>query len=87
MPVKFDLIITVTEETMPPVVKKTINKKTVKNLNEITVIVVENRGRDVAPWVVNTANCQEKYDLFCHVHAKVSKQYYADDGERWRKYL
>lgn len=87
LPVKFDLIITVTEETMPPVVKKTINKKTVKNLNEITVIVVENRGRDVAPWVVNTANCQEKYDLFCHVHAKVSKQYYADDGERWRKYL
>lgn len=37
--------------------------------------------------MVNTANCQEKYDLFCHVHAKVSKQYYADDGERWRKYL
>ena len=37
--------------------------------------------------MVNTDNCQEKYDLFCHVHAKVSKQYYADDGERWRKYL
>lgn len=87
LPVKFDLIITVTEKTMISVVKKVINIGTTKNLNKIDVIVVENRGRDVAPWIVNTVGYQEKYDLFCHVHAKVSKQYYADDGERWRKYL
>lgn len=54
--------------------------------NKPQIILLENRGRDVAPWLVGMKNIQDKYDIFCHVHGKRSNQN-ALEGELWRKYL
>lgn len=50
-------------------------------------MAVENRGRDVAPWLVSTKQFQDNYTLFCHIHAKESFQYGPGEGDRWRRYL
>lgn len=55
-------------------------------INKPTVIFFENKGRDVAPWLIGLKGIQDKYDLFCHVHGKQSKQN-GTQGELWRRYL
>lgn len=55
-------------------------------INKPKVILCENRGRDVAPWLINLRQIQLKYDLFAHLHGKRSPQN-GDDGEVWRRYL
>lgn len=86
-PFQFDLIITVTEKENVPIISKVYNQRILQQVNNVYIKVVENRGRDVAPWIIATKEFQEKYDYFCHIHAKVSKQYDGEFGNRWRKYL
>jgi lipopolysaccharide biosynthesis protein len=50
------------------------------------VIVAENRGRDIAPWLFETRNVQKKYDFFCHIHSKKSPQF-SSFSDAWRTYL
>ena len=83
-PQKFDLIITICDENKVNIVKN-IFSNTIPNLEKLVVKVVENRGRDIAPWWVGTREEQKDYDLFCHVQSKVSP--HISWGERWRKYL
>ena len=86
-PYPFDLFITVVDEKLESVLKNTFTAPAVPMLGKRTVLRVENRGRDVAPWVVDMAPYQKDYDLFCHVHSKKSSQYGPGEGDRWRKYL
>lgn len=48
-------------------------------------IEVPNRGRDIAPWLVEMREIQKGYDLFGHLHAKKSREYI--HGEAWREFL
>ncbi|HOV13265.1 MAG TPA: rhamnan synthesis F family protein [Spirochaetota bacterium] len=52
------------------------------NLKEI--IIVENRGRDVLPWISNFKKINDDYDIVGHFHAK--KTYWADEwiGASWQ---
>ncbi len=86
-PYIFDFYITITDPSIGNILKKVFTKNTIPNLNLLTVIVVPNKGRDIAPWILYTKEQQKNYDYFCHVHAKVSKQYSDGFGDRWRKYL
>ena len=51
----------------------------------IDVIVVPNRGRDIAPFLVGSAHIWSKYDLVLHLHTKSSP--HISWGNLWREYL
>ncbi len=53
---------------------------------KITVLHSENRGRDVAPWLVETQAYYDRFDYFCHVHSKRSV-HTGEMGVSWRHYL
>lgn len=86
-PMPFDLFLTVTDEKFIPVAEKIFNSDSMPNLKHLKILLVENRGRDVAPWVVDTMEYQKNYDLFCHLHGKESPQNGKAVGDGWRDYL
>lgn len=49
------------------------------------VDILKNRGRDVAPFLVQMKKVYKKYDYMCHIHSKKTKT--NDHGNEWRKYI
>lgn len=84
-PQTFDLYLTICDESKKQLVERLFDKKIIQNLNKLTIIVTPNRGRDVAPWLIEMKKVQNEYDLFCHIHSKKSPYY--GWGNSWRKYL
>ncbi len=84
-PVPFDLILTISDSNIKNALENIFTKKTIPNLGSLRIKLVPNRGRDVMPWLVYTKEEQSNYDLFCHVHSKVSSHF--DFGDEWRQYL
>lgn len=85
-PADFDLIITTTQPQSIAAIKLHC-VLCLPRLKKLEVILVDNRGRDVAPWLVATKPYQANYDLFCHLHAKASTEYETGVGQEWRRYL
>lgn len=52
---------------------------------EVYVEKFTNRGRDVAPFLLQMRKHLDKYDYICHIHSKKTKT--NDHGEEWRKYI
>ncbi len=52
---------------------------------KLTVMIVENRGRDVAPFLLAAAAIWRQYDVVLHLHTKLSS--HADWGRDWGRYL
>ncbi|WP_131782175.1 rhamnan synthesis F family protein [Legionella gresilensis] len=50
----------------------------------VSVKIVENRGRDIAPKLIEFAHVYSKYEFFLHIHTKKSPHY---KGMGWRNYL
>ncbi|MCM1324818.1 MAG: hypothetical protein NC218_11940 [Acetobacter sp.] len=84
-PAPFDLIFTTCNQERGKILPNLFNNQTIKNLQNLTIKTVTNRGRDVAPWLVDTKDIQQNYDLFCHIHGKESA--HITFGEGWRHYL
>ncbi len=59
--------------------------KLIKNLNKLCVEVFTNKGRDVAPFIIQMKKHIKKYDFICHIHSKKSTE--NNYGELWRTYL
>lgn len=53
---------------------------------DFKVIVCENKGRDIGPWVNEMKRYNDQFDLWCHIHSKVSL-HIPYTGSVWRKYL
>lgn len=51
----------------------------------LVVEVFENRGRDVAPFIVQMSTRIDEYDYIGHIHSK--KTVKADHGNDWREYI
>lgn len=51
----------------------------------VQVLLVPNRGRDIAPKIVALAGVNRAYDLCLHVHGKKSVHW--QHGDAWRRYL
>lgn len=85
-PVAFDLYITFPQTISQHNIRAVLNKQTLPGLRSIQLFTVENRGRDVAPWLITLKPFQEKYDLFCHLHTKKSK-HIGPWCNRWRQYM
>ena len=81
----FDLFITYVNNNDIDFFKKIFNSTVIKHIKNVHFIQTPNRGRDIAPWIIATAEVQKNYDLFCHIHAKESK--YFKNGKEWRRYL
>lgn len=83
-PFPFDLHVTYSGEN-PRFLDKIFQSGAIKNLSNADFIQVANRGRDVAPWVLGMRGIQNKYDLFCHIHTKISD--FTSWGTVWRHHL
>lgn len=84
-PQKFDLIITICDDAKLNLLNNIFTKEILPNMNKLIIKISENRGRDIAPWLIETKNYQNDYDLFCHVQSKIST--HLTFGNQWRKYL
>jgi len=84
-PCPFDLYITISDASLEKMIFVYFSPEIIPYLQKLTVIVVQNRGRDIAPWLIEMKNIQMEYDLFGHFHTK--KNAAIGFGEEWRKYL
>jgi lipopolysaccharide biosynthesis protein len=50
------------------------------------VIVTPNRGRDIAPWIIEMARYNNHHELWCHIHTKKSL-HVPKLGDSWRRFL
>lgn len=82
--IKFDLYITVPSEDINDKLKNYINKYSKANNYEI--IIVENKGRDILPFLNQMKSKFKLYKYLCHIHTKKSKTA-PEIGYQWRNYL
>lgn len=79
---KFDLYIT---SLSTSAISEKFRSNAIPAAIMINIQQVADIGRDVAPWLIDIRKFQYKYDIFCHVHDKVSMN--VNFSERWWKYL
>lgn len=84
-PAPFDLFLTLTDARACAAARRLFAPALLPAVREVHVLLVENRGRDVAPWIIGMRPFQHRYDLFCHVHGKQSP--HLPFGDAWRRYL
>ena len=65
-----------------------IQKYTYRNsqANNVSIIIIENKGRDVYPLLIQMKEVINKYKYLCHIHSKKTV-YNPKFGENWRIYL
>ena len=86
LPGKFDLFITVVDETIKDRVYHTFKSCNAQN---IEVIAVENIGRDMGPLIFDLKKkiLKGNYEVIGHFHSKKSLHVDNNMGDRWRRYL
>lgn len=84
IPIKFTLLISVSREEDKDTVAKQIEHLPFAQNAEIKV--VENRGRDIAPMLIDFEQSIRNYDYVCHIHTKKSLRSGGEQIE-WRQYL
>lgn len=82
-PYKYDLYVTTTEKYKKTYLEDYLREHS--TASKWIVEVVENRGRDVFPFLKQLQPVIADYDYFCHIHTKRSLLY--DIGNQWRDYL
>lgn len=83
IPYTFDCYIsTDTEEK-----KKTISTyfDSICKSNHCQVDIIQNRGRDVAPFLKQMKKVYNQYEYICHIHSKKTRT--NDHGNEWRTYI
>lgn len=84
IPYAFDLLISVVDDSQNDLIYS--KTQTIKNISNVIIKKVENRGRDVAPLLVAFGSDIVKYDYVCHIHSKKSL-YTGREQIGWRQYL
>ena len=84
IPVPFDLYITTDTKEKKNFIEDYLKKNT--NANKYEVLIIENKGRDVIPFLIQIKDIWENYKYFCHIHTK--KHGYDElIGHNWQGYL
>jgi lipopolysaccharide biosynthesis protein len=83
IPISHDLIITVCDQSSLKLVEFNTHRFT--HVSKVLVRLVENRGRDLGPFIVELSDVIHHYDLVLHLHSKKSDT--VNWGHLWRKYL
>ena len=83
VPVKFDLYLTTTSE----IDKNNIEQYLILNnkAEKYEILIVENKGRDVLPFIYQMNKVYKKYKYICHIHSK--KTLFPALSKLWRDYL
>ena len=84
IPVKFDLYITITSPQLKSRLENDI--KIYSKTNYFEILIVENRGRDVLPFLKQIKTKFKYYKYLCHIHTKKSLTAPVL-GNLWRNYL
>ena len=84
IPIKFDLYITTITNQKKNIIERYVQKYSKANKYEVQI--VENKGRDVLPFITQMRNIIKNYKYVCHIHTKKSK-HDPSLGDRWRNYL
>ena len=84
IPVKFDLFITITSADIYYKLENYI--KNYSNCNNYQILLVENKGRDILPFLTQMKNHFKHYKYICHIHSKKSETS-PEIGFLWRNYL
>ena len=83
IPVKFDLYITITFSNLSSILEQYINNSKADNYY---IKLVNNKGRDVLPFLTQLKMIVRNYKYVCHIHSKKS-MHSPLFGYKWRKYL
>lgn len=83
-PYKLDLYISTDTAEKKKEIEELI-KKSKLPIGKATVAVIENRGRDVYPFIAQMSKVYQKYDFVGHIHTKKSVENIF--GNEWREYL
>lgn len=84
IPVPFTLLVSVIDTAAAEQVQARM--KRLPNVQQVSVKIVENRGRDIAPLLVDFRDEILALDVICHIHTKKSL-YTGGEQSRWRRYL
>ena len=84
MPVPFDLYITTNTEEKKELIENYLKNNTKANKYEI--LITENKGRDVIPFLKQLKDIFKNYKYFCHIHTK-KDSYNVRMGNKWQNYL
>lgn len=83
IPYNYDCYITTSDAEKKKIIEKIFEKKC--TAQKVVIDIAKNRGRDVAPFVVQMKKYARNYDYICHIHTKKSKT--VAYGDSWRTYL
>lgn len=83
IPFKFDLYISTNTYEKKNIIEKYVKGNTKANYYEI--MVIENKGRDLLPMLIQMKHRISNYEYFCHIHSKTSN--FTEFGKAWREYL
>ena len=86
IPVRYDLYVTTTSTNNKNSIESYIKSKLKNKPNKYQILVVENKGRDVLPFLTQLSKVFKNYKYFCHIHSKKT-QATPDLGIKWRRYL
>lgn len=79
----FSLVVTVCSEADANTVRKLLGDCI--QLQNAHILVVKNRGRDIAPFLVDSSPIWQRSDVVLHIHTKRSP--HISWGDNWRNYL
>jgi len=85
MPLKFDCFISTDTTDKAEYIRSRFNENEIDNIGKLQIDIHENRGRDVAPFIIQLSEYIQDYDYICHIHSKKTKG--SNYGDDWRKYL
>lgn len=83
IPFTYDLLISTDSSRKRETLLQSFSR--LKGVNEIDVQIVENRGRDIAPFLVTFGPRIAEYDYGLHIHSKKSE--HSTETEGWFKHL
>ena len=84
IPVKYDLYITITSPEIRSRLENNI--KIYSKTNYFEILIVENKGRDILPFLKQIKTKFKYYKYLCHIHTKKSLSA-PELGNLWRNYL
>ncbi len=87
MPYPYDLFVSTTDEAASQICKDAFSR--LPFLSQLTITVVPNRGRDIAPLFCTFGEILRRYDYVAHIHSKKSlyNQNATNGWGGWREYL
>ena len=83
IPYPFDCYITTDSDQKEKVLRGFFERRS--GAQNVFVDIIPNRGRDVAPFLIQMKKYYKKYKYICHIHSKKTNT--SEYGDFWREYL